>query len=95
MTNTLYILPSSSSLVVRKEPDVPVFFPNGQLAESISMCLQTGPTGGASNNSETSEEPKIEQVMQPLPHQPSDNQKIYQDLLVRKCRSFHLFEKVI
>ncbi|XP_011884988.1 PREDICTED: SCL-interrupting locus protein [Cercocebus atys] len=81
VTNTLYILPSSSSLVVRKEPDVPVFFRNGQLAESISMCLQTGPTGGASNNSETSEEPKIEQVMQPLPHQPSDNQKIYQDLL--------------
>uniref|UniRef100_A0A2K6P496 STIL centriolar assembly protein n=1 Tax=Rhinopithecus roxellana TaxID=61622 RepID=A0A2K6P496_RHIRO len=72
---------NSSSLVVRKEPDVPVFFPNGQLAESISMCLQTGPTGGASNNSETSGEPKIEQVMQPLPHQPSDNQKIYQDLL--------------
>ncbi|XP_023077365.1 SCL-interrupting locus protein [Piliocolobus tephrosceles] len=71
---------NSSSLVVRKEPDVPVF-PNGQLAESISMCLQTGPTGGASNNSETSGEPKIEQVMQPLPHQPSDNQKIYQDLL--------------
>uniref|UniRef100_A0A2K5IU56 STIL centriolar assembly protein n=1 Tax=Colobus angolensis palliatus TaxID=336983 RepID=A0A2K5IU56_COLAP len=72
---------TSSSLVVRKEPDVPVFFPNGQLAESISMCLQTGPTGGASNNSETSGEPKIEQVMQPLPHQPSDNKKIYQDLL--------------
>ncbi|KAL0604479.1 SCL-interrupting locus protein [Plecturocebus cupreus] len=72
---------SNSSLVVRKEPDVPVFFPNGQLAENVSMCLQTGPTGGTSNNSETSEEPKIEQVMQPSPHQPSDNQKIYQDLL--------------
>ncbi|XP_074236880.1 SCL-interrupting locus protein isoform X3 [Saimiri boliviensis] len=72
---------NSSSLVERKEPDVPVFFPNGQLAENVSMCLQTGPTGGASNNSETSGEPKIEQVMQPLPHQPSDNQKIYQDLL--------------
>ncbi|XP_032016667.1 SCL-interrupting locus protein isoform X3 [Hylobates moloch] len=72
---------NSSSLVVRKEPDVPVFFPNGQLAESVSLCLQTGPTGGASNTSETSGEPKIEQVMQPLPHQPSDNQKIYQDLL--------------
>ncbi|XP_011855741.1 PREDICTED: SCL-interrupting locus protein [Mandrillus leucophaeus] len=82
---------NSSSLVVRKEPDVPVFFPNGQLAESISMCLQTGPTGGASNNSETSEEPKIEQVMQPLPHQPSDNQKIYQDLLVRKFYCFVSF----
>ncbi|XP_047284388.1 SCL-interrupting locus protein isoform X13 [Homo sapiens] len=77
---------SNSSLVVRKEPDVPVFFPSGQLAESVSMCLQTGPTGGASNNSETSEEPKIEHVMQPLLHQPSDNQKIYQDLL---CVGMH------
>ncbi|XP_014310038.1 SCL-interrupting locus protein isoform X1 [Myotis lucifugus] len=73
---------NSSSPVVRKEPDVPVFFPNSPLAESTSMCLQSGPTEGASNNSVTSEEPKIEQVMQQsLPHQTSDNQKIYQDLL--------------
>ncbi|XP_069333992.1 SCL-interrupting locus protein isoform X1 [Eulemur rufifrons] len=77
---------SNSSPVTRKEADIPVFFPNGLLAENVNVCLQTGPTEGASNNSETSEEPKIEQVMQeqvmqPLPHQPSDNQKIYQDLL--------------
>ncbi|XP_049735183.1 SCL-interrupting locus protein isoform X3 [Elephas maximus indicus] len=72
---------SNSSPVERKEPDVPVFFPSSLLAESVSMCLQTGPTEGASNNSLTSGEPKIEQVMQPLPHQASDNQKIYQDLL--------------
>ncbi|XP_057166641.1 SCL-interrupting locus protein isoform X1 [Ursus arctos] len=70
---------NSSSPVVRK--DAPVFFPNSMLAENVSMCLQSGPTEGASNNSVTSGEPKIEQVMQPLPHQPSDNQKIYQDLL--------------
>ncbi|XP_026353943.2 SCL-interrupting locus protein isoform X2 [Ursus arctos] len=70
---------SNSSPVVRK--DAPVFFPNSMLAENVSMCLQSGPTEGASNNSVTSGEPKIEQVMQPLPHQPSDNQKIYQDLL--------------
>lgn len=72
---------SNSSPAVRKEPDVPVFFPNSLLAESVSMCLQSGPTEGASNNSVTSGEPKIEQVMQTLPHQTSDNQKIYQDLL--------------
>lgn len=72
---------SSSSSVGRKEPDVPVFFPNSLLAETVSMCLQNGPTEGASNNSETSGDPKIEQVMEPLPHQTSDNQKIYQDLL--------------
>ncbi|KAM6218154.1 SCL-interrupting locus protein isoform 2-T2 [Rhynchocyon petersi] len=63
--------------VGRKEPDVPVFFPNSLLAESVSMCLQTGPTEGANNSSVTSEEPKVEQTM----YQPSDNQKIYQDLL--------------
>ncbi|XP_016054786.1 PREDICTED: SCL-interrupting locus protein isoform X2 [Miniopterus natalensis] len=72
---------SNSSPVVRKEPDVPVVFPNSLVAERASMCLQSGPTEGASNNSETSGEPKIEQVMQPLPHQNTDNQKIYQDLL--------------
>lgn len=72
---------NNSSPVVRKEPDVPVFFPNSLLAESINMCLQSEPTEGASNNSATSGEPKIEQVTQPLPHQPSDNQKICQNLL--------------
>ncbi|XP_054428207.1 SCL-interrupting locus protein isoform X3 [Pteronotus mesoamericanus] len=72
---------NSSSPVVKKEPDVPVFFPNSLLAESVNMCLQSRPTEGATNNSVPSGEPKIEQVMQPLPHQTSDNQKIYQDLL--------------
>lgn len=81
---------SSSSSVGRKEPDVPVFFPNSLLAETVSMCLQNGPTEGASNNSETSGDPKIEQVMEPLPHQTSDNQKIYQDLLVRNVKAFLL-----
>ncbi|XP_077005864.1 LOW QUALITY PROTEIN: SCL-interrupting locus protein [Tamandua tetradactyla] len=72
---------NSSFPVVRKEPDVPVFFPNSLLAESVSMCSQTGPKEGASNNSMTSEDPKLEHAMQPLPHQLSDNQKICQDLL--------------
>ncbi|CAD7684327.1 unnamed protein product [Nyctereutes procyonoides] len=72
---------NSSSPAVKKEPDAPVFFPNSMLAEDVSMCLQSGPTEGASDNSVTSGEPKIEQVMHPLPHQPPDNQKIYQDLL--------------
>ena len=73
-----------------KEPDVPVFFPNPLLAESVSMCFQSGPTEGATNSSVTSGEPKTEQVMQPLPHQPSDNQKLFQDVLVRKCKAFRL-----
>ncbi|MBV97440.1 SCL-interrupting locus protein, partial [Eschrichtius robustus] len=72
---------NSSSPLVRKEPDVPVFFPNPLLAESVSMCFQSGPTEGATNSSVTSGEPKTEQVMQPLPHQPSDNQKLLQDVL--------------
>ncbi|XP_016857615.1 SCL-interrupting locus protein isoform X11 [Homo sapiens] len=75
-----------SNIAVEEEFNQPLSVSNGQLAESVSMCLQTGPTGGASNNSETSEEPKIEHVMQPLLHQPSDNQKIYQDLL---CVGMH------
>ncbi|KAM5266371.1 SCL-interrupting locus protein isoform 1-T1 [Hipposideros larvatus] len=72
---------NSSSPVMREEPDMPVLFPNSPLAENVSMCLQHGPTEGASNSSVTSGEPKVEQVLQPLPRQPSDNQKIYQDLL--------------
>ncbi|XP_029084823.1 SCL-interrupting locus protein isoform X2 [Monodon monoceros] len=54
---------------------------NPLLAESVSMCFQSGPTEGATNSSVTSGEPKTEQVMQPLPHQPSDNQKRFQDVL--------------
>ncbi|XP_020039596.2 SCL-interrupting locus protein isoform X2 [Castor canadensis] len=72
---------SNSSTEVRKELDVPVFFPNALLAESVSMCLQSGPIEGASNNTETLGKPEIDQVMDSLPHQPSDSQKIYQDLL--------------
>nr|XP_021539564.1 SCL-interrupting locus protein isoform X5 [Neomonachus schauinslandi] len=69
------------SNIAVEEFNQPLSVSNGPLAENVSMCLQSGPTEGASNNSVTSGEPKIEQVMQPLPNQPSDNQKIYQDLL--------------
>uniref|UniRef100_A0A8C3W9E3 STIL centriolar assembly protein n=1 Tax=Catagonus wagneri TaxID=51154 RepID=A0A8C3W9E3_9CETA len=71
----------SSSPLVRKEPDMPVFFPNPLLAESISMCFQSGPAEGATNRSASSGEPKTEQVVQLLPPQPSDNQEIFQDVL--------------
>lgn len=66
---------SNSSSGQRKEPDVPVFFPNALLAESVSMCLRTAPTEGASNSTESPQGTKVE------PSEPSDNQKIYQDLL--------------
>ncbi|XP_007521404.1 SCL-interrupting locus protein isoform X2 [Erinaceus europaeus] len=72
---------SNSSPVVKKELDVPLFFPNSPLAENTSMCLQNEPVEGASNNYVTSGEPRSEQVIQPISQQPSDNQKIYQDLL--------------
>ncbi|XP_045147698.1 SCL-interrupting locus protein [Echinops telfairi] len=71
----------SNSSPQRKEADAPVFFPNSLLAERANMRLQTGPTEGASDNAVTLEDPKTEQVMQPLPHQPADSQQIYQDLL--------------
>ncbi|XP_038967110.1 SCL-interrupting locus protein isoform X3 [Rattus norvegicus] len=67
-------LPESNSSEQRKEPDVPVFFPNALLAESVSMCLQTAPAEGASNSTESPQGTKVE------PFGPSDN-KIYQDLL--------------
>nr|XP_048309365.1 SCL-interrupting locus protein isoform X5 [Myodes glareolus] len=71
-----HLLPESNNTSEqRKEPDVPVFFPNALLAESVSMCLQTEPTEGASNSAESPEGPKVE------PDFPADNQKIYQDLL--------------
>ncbi|OBS76745.1 hypothetical protein A6R68_16795, partial [Neotoma lepida] len=70
-------LPESNSSEQRKEPDVPVFFPNALLAESVSMCLQTEPTEGAGNSTESPGVPKVE------PNWPADNQKIYQDLLVK------------
>lgn len=66
---------SNSSSEQSKEPGVPVFFPNALLAESVSMCLQTAPTEGASNSTELPQGTKDE------PYRPSDNQKIYQDLL--------------
>ncbi|XP_022352298.1 SCL-interrupting locus protein isoform X5 [Enhydra lutris kenyoni] len=69
------------SNIAVEEFNQPLSVSNSMLAENVSMCLQSGPTEGASNHSVTSGEPKIEQVMQPLPHQPTDNQKIYQDLL--------------
>lgn len=72
---------SNSSPLERKEPDVPVFFPNPLQAECVSMCFQSGPTEGATNSSGTSGEPKTEQVVQPLPHQPSDSQQLFQDVL--------------
>ncbi|XP_048207214.1 SCL-interrupting locus protein isoform X2 [Perognathus longimembris pacificus] len=74
---------SNSSSEVSKEPEVPVFFPNALLAESVSMCLHTGPAEGANDNTATamSGRPKSEQVMDSLPPQPTDNQKIYQNLL--------------
>ncbi|XP_012667927.1 SCL-interrupting locus protein isoform X4 [Otolemur garnettii] len=67
-----------SNIAVEEEFNQPLSVSNALPAENVSPCLQTGPTEGASNNTETSEEPKIEQ---PFPYQLSDNQKIYQDLL--------------
>ncbi|XP_008046555.1 SCL-interrupting locus protein isoform X3 [Carlito syrichta] len=69
------------SNIAMEEFNQPLSVSNGLLAESVSTCLQTEPTEGASNSPETSGELKIEQVVQPFPHQPPDNQKMYQDLL--------------
>ncbi|XP_007463991.1 PREDICTED: SCL-interrupting locus protein isoform X5 [Lipotes vexillifer] len=70
-----------SNIAVEEEFNQQLSISNPLLAESVSMCFQSGPTEGATNSSVTSGEPKTEQVMQPLPHQPSDNQKLFQDVL--------------
>ncbi|XP_063092499.1 SCL-interrupting locus protein isoform X2 [Cavia porcellus] len=74
-------LSESNSSDGRKEPNTPVFFPSTVLAESVSMCLQPGPSEGASSDTEPSGEPKLEHLIQSSPPQPPDSQKLYQDLL--------------
>ncbi|XP_023579955.1 SCL-interrupting locus protein [Octodon degus] len=64
-----------------RKQDVPVFFPSAVLTDSVSMHLHPEPTEGASNNTVTSGEPKLEHVIQSLPHQSPDSQKLYRDLL--------------
>ncbi|XP_036035331.1 SCL-interrupting locus protein isoform X3 [Onychomys torridus] len=63
-----------STLAV-EEFNHPLPVPNALLAESVSMCLQTEPSEGASNSIESPGGPKVE------PNWPADDQKIYQDLL--------------
>ncbi|XP_058537173.1 SCL-interrupting locus protein isoform X1 [Ochotona princeps] len=70
---------SNSSPNKRKEPEVRVGL-QCLLADSVNMCLQTRPTEGA-NDPETSPETKTKQGVRPLPHGPSENQKIYEELL--------------
>lgn len=70
-------------------------FLNPLQAECVSMCFQSGPTEGATNSSGTSGEPKTEQVVQPLPHQPSNSQQLFQDVLVRKWKHSVFCEMVI
>ncbi|KAM6172469.1 SCL-interrupting locus protein isoform 2-T2 [Erethizon dorsatum] len=69
------------SNVAVEEFNQPLSESNAVLAECVSMCLQPEPAEGASSNTETSGEPKLEHVVQPLPPQPLDSQKLYQDLL--------------
>ncbi|XP_005398695.1 PREDICTED: SCL-interrupting locus protein isoform X1 [Chinchilla lanigera] len=72
---------SNSSSDGRKEPNAPMFFPSAVLAESVSMCLQPGPAEGTSSNTATSGEPMLDHVVQSLPHETPDSQKLYRDLL--------------
>uniref|UniRef100_A0A8C3RXZ8 SCL-interrupting locus protein n=1 Tax=Chelydra serpentina TaxID=8475 RepID=A0A8C3RXZ8_CHESE len=66
---------------LRNEPVSPACAPNSLLEESVSMCLQTGPTEGANNHMVAPNEPKTEHGGPPLPSHPSDDQKFYQDIL--------------
>ncbi|KAM7161537.1 SCL-interrupting locus protein isoform 1-T2 [Macrochelys suwanniensis] len=66
---------------LRNEPVSPACAPNSLLEESVSMCLQTGPTEGANNHMVAPNEPKTEHAGPSLPSHPSDDQKFYQDIL--------------
>lgn len=55
---------------------------SSSLEESISMSLQKEPTEGASNHLVVTREPNSEPPASLLPRHPSEDQKLYQDLLV-------------
>lgn len=55
---------------------------SSSLEESASMCLQEEPTGGASNHVVLTSEQNLESATSVLPRHPSEDQKLYQDLLV-------------
>uniref|UniRef100_A0A8C8RAI6 STIL centriolar assembly protein n=1 Tax=Pelusios castaneus TaxID=367368 RepID=A0A8C8RAI6_9SAUR len=65
----------------RNEPVSSACAPNLLLEESISMCLQKGPTEGANNHVVAPDEPKPEQCTQLPPSHPADDQKFYRDIL--------------
>ncbi|XP_052521898.1 SCL-interrupting locus protein [Tympanuchus pallidicinctus] len=54
---------------------------SSSLEESASMCLQEEPTGGASNHVVLTSEQNLEAATSVLPRHPSEDQKLYQDLL--------------
>lgn len=55
---------------------------SSSLEESASMCLQEEPTEGASNHVVVTSEQNLEPAISVLPRHPSEDQKLYQDLLV-------------
>ncbi|XP_021260345.1 SCL-interrupting locus protein isoform X2 [Numida meleagris] len=54
---------------------------SSSLGESASMCLQEDPTEGASNHVVVTSEQNLEPPISLLPQHPSEDQKLYQDLL--------------
>ncbi|OXB68557.1 hypothetical protein ASZ78_000494 [Callipepla squamata] len=54
---------------------------NSSLEESASMCLQEEPTEGASNHVVVTSEQNLEPPISLVPRHPSEDQKLYQDLL--------------
>ncbi|POI28627.1 hypothetical protein CIB84_007623, partial [Bambusicola thoracicus] len=54
---------------------------SSSLEESASVCLQEEPTEGASNHVVVTSEQNLEPAISVLPRHPSEDQKLYQDLL--------------
>lgn len=76
----IYLLMSMVSF--RNENVSQALVHNSSLQESASMCLQEEPTEGASNHVVVTSEQNLEPPTSLLPRCPSQDQKLYQHLLV-------------
>ncbi|XP_006015811.1 SCL-interrupting locus protein isoform X1 [Alligator sinensis] len=77
---SIHVVEGTNPAVLRNEPVSPASAPRSLLGESVSMCLQTGPTEGANNHVVVTNEQELPAVPS-LPSHPSEDQKFYQDIL--------------
>ncbi|KYO19315.1 SCL-interrupting locus protein isoform A [Alligator mississippiensis] len=77
---SIHVVEGTNPAVLRNEPVSPALAPHSSLGESVSVCLQTGPTEGANNHVVVTNKQELPAVPS-LPSHPSEDQKFYQDIL--------------